>query len=303
MGQDIWATWSQSLGQGRAGRPATCQWRPRGRCHTSGRDLGMSNDGGPTMNPVPVLAGLINWAKARQVVWFAIPCLLGWLALASLWENRDILSTVLQALGALRAPGRGVAHTIVRWFHTAGVEPIFAASLPAIVGALFVLGGTRGAPLGGAKARGSALAWCVLVPAMIVLGSAQAARLVAEWWLAASVVLVVGCRVVEPFLSPDSDRDLPAGLEALVQEPIVAIVQAFAVLFLPVLVVGGMMVDSVAPEVRLDRPMATGAVPIPANGSKDGSADASFVTRRHPQPPKGIGPAGGDRRCDPVLGQ
>lgn len=227
------------------------------------------------MNPVPFVSGLIDWPSARRAARLAIPCLLAWLAVASLLGHSDILSTVLRVLGSLRAPGGGVARDIDTWFHTVGVEPIMAAWLPLIVGLLFVLGGTR-AGLGGAGARGSALAWCLVVPTMMVRGPAGGADAVVRWWLILAVILVIGCLMVEPVMPADSDRDVPTWREALVQEGLVGVIQAVAVLALPVVLVTGTIVDSVAPEVRLDRPWATGALPLPTNTNDvGGRANAS----------------------------
>lgn len=223
------------------------------------------------MNPFPIVSALIDRAKALRVVGLAGPCLLAWLATDSWLEHREIAATASAVLSSLTVPGSGVVGQIVRWFHTAGVEPILASWLPLTVGVLFVLGGTRGRPLGGGEARGSALAWCLLVPTMIVLGPSPGTREVVEWWLVAAVIFVVGCAIVEPRVSADSYRYCPTWMGAL-EELLLGVFAAFAVLVLPIIVVVRMIGDSIAPEVLWDRPKQTEAVaPLqPAERRREG---------------------------------
>jgi len=211
------------------------------------------------MNPFPIVSTLIDRPKALRVLGLAVPCLFAWLVTDSWLEHREITATASAVVSSLNAPGSGVVAQIARWLRTTGVEPILASWLPPTVGVLFVLGGTRGRPLGGGKARGSSLAWCLLVPTMIVLGSAHGTRAVVEWWLVAAVIFVLGCAIVEPRVSADSYRYWPTWLGAL-EQLFLGVFQALAVLGVPIIVLAGMIGDSIAPEVLSARPRPAGAV-------------------------------------------
>jgi hypothetical protein len=85
----------------------------------------------------------------------------------------------------------------------------------------------------------------------------------------AAVTFVVGCAIVEPRVSADSYRYWPTGLGAIEQLAL-GVFQALAVLGLPIIVLAGMIGDSIVPEVLSARPRPAGAVvPLqPANGRR-----------------------------------